>query len=74
MEIKLEPKKGRHDNDWKISVNNIFAVAEWSCKKDTLKLAKKELREYIRGLKITFEKEVERLKKFNDLKLEKTKL
>lgn len=74
MEIKLEPKKGRHDNDWKISVNNIFAVAELSCQKDTLKLARKELREYIKGLNITFEKEVERLKKFNDLKLEKTKL
>lgn len=61
MEIKLEPKKGRYDNDWKISVNNIFAVAEQCNRTDTLKLARKELREYIEGLKITFEKEAERV-------------
>lgn len=68
MKIRLEPKKGRYDNDWEISINNIFSVAESCSAKDTLKLARKELREYIKGLKIAFEKEAERVKKFNDLK------
>ena len=74
MEIKFEPKKDCWQKDIKITVNNIFAVAEFTCQKDTLKLARKELREYIKGLEIAFEKEAERVKKFNDLKLEKTKL
>lgn len=49
--VKLEPKKGRYDNDWKISVNTIFAVAEQCNRTDTVKQAPVECGNCINEIK-----------------------